>query len=114
VNLHLRRGDYFAFRLRVPTAVEGEYEDIASGYEYLAQIRQNADAEDVLATLTVTPFDDGPDDRGIELAIDHADSALLPKKSAWDCQLTDSEGRPRTWFAGTVNITKDVSRAVAP
>lgn len=122
VNLYLKRGDYFPFRLRVASDVEGEFIDFTD-YTFLAQIRQTADSDTVLATIDVTRFDNGADDRGLDFVITDTVSKDLPTGrvtktpkpvAVWDCEITDPDGHPRTWFAGDVYVSKDVSRAVTP
>ncbi len=109
VNIQGVQGDYWAFTVRVPSDVDGEYVDF-SGYTFLSQIRVNALSDTVLATFTVTDTGTTVADYGIFVELAAEDTADLPERAVWDLKVIDGSGDPRTYFAGDVDVTYDVSR----
>lgn len=109
VNLSGVQGDYWEFTLRVPSTVDGEYVDF-SGYTFLSQIRTNALSDTILATLTVAAVGATPTTYGIQVSLAAATTATLPAQAVWDLKVINGSSEPRTYFAGDVNVTYDVSR----
>ena len=109
VDLYGVQGDTWIFTVRVPSDVDGEYVDFA-GYTFLSQIRTNALSEDVLATFDVTATGATPQTYGVQVQLDPVDTAELPQRAVWDLKMTDGDGVTRTYFAGDVHVSFDVSR----
>lgn len=109
VNLSGVQGDFWEFTLRVPSAVVGEYVDF-SGYTFLAQIRANALSDTILASFTVSATGATPSTYGIIVSLSAATTATLPAQAVWDLKVINGSSEPRTYFAGDVDVTYDVSR----
>lgn len=130
LNLDIYRGDhvevFFRLRERVydPNAnfgegayVAGDYINL-TGYTAAAQIRAKAMDNAVLAVFEASIPADTLETRGSVLLTMHTNvTSTLPVDmltgiglAVWDCQLTNSQGHPRTYMAGAVNIIADVTR----
>jgi hypothetical protein len=106
-NLDLVQGDDYVATVTVTNA-NGTPADI-SGYTAKAQIRQDVADEarrvDVeIATAVASP--------NVTLTIPHAITQTLTAASyVWDLQLTSAGGQITTILAGTVVVTREVTRA---
>lgn len=109
VNLAGVQGDYWEFTIQVPSDVDGEYVDF-SGYTFLSQIRTNALSDTVLATFDVAATGATVTTYGITVSLDATDTATLPQQAVWDLKVINGASEPRTYFAGVVDVTYDVSR----
>lgn len=109
VDLYGVQGDTWIFTVRVPSDVDGEYVNFA-GYTFLSQIRSNALSDTVLATFDVEATGATPSTYGILITLDSADTQDLPQSAVWDLKVTNGSSETRTYFAGNVNVTFDVSR----
>jgi len=114
VDLGFVRGDSMVRRIRVRDAVPGTYVDFSGYSDILAQVRQSPNSAVILATFTVTVYDNGPTDRGLRLELSDAVTATLPPAAVWDLQLSSVSDGPRTWLSGRVVCDPDVSRPVTP
>jgi hypothetical protein len=115
VNLIFTQGDDWAKTFRV-----GSRPDPESAVEYwdltdwvgASQIRKKATSTTTLATLTVELGDQSdPDTVGsFTVTLSALASAGLPSACVWDLQLTDPNGIKRTYFAGSVTASREVTR----
>jgi hypothetical protein len=80
-----------------------------SGHTFLAQIRAERDATEVMAVMTI---DAGNAANGVLLRTLPATEARKLQGTAayWDLQTTRADGFVRTYLAGKVRIKGDVSR----
>lgn len=107
--LSITRGDDVSFTFRIADDTPGTYKDLST-YTPAAQVRESPDATAVLAAFTITDYDNGASDRGIICELDAADTAEFPARAYWDLQLTDPEGKVRTYLSGEVTTARDVTR----
>lgn len=117
VNLVLTQGDDWIKTFRIGSRPDPEsaveYWDL-TGWTGSSQIRKKATSADVLATLTVEigPDQDVAETAGyITVTLTATASAGLPAACRWDLELTDPDGHKRTYFAGTVTASREVTRA---
>ena len=84
-------------------------DDLSSGHTFRAEIRATQDDATALATLTVAATGANT----LQLTLPASEAVDLTGSSAfWDLEVTrTSDGFVRTYLAGDVEITKDVSRA---
>lgn len=108
VDLRIYRGDTFEaqeFRWEQPAGTPVNI----TGYTVAAQIRLKPDAEDTEAEFECTITDAVNGKWTIEMADDVTED--LPKKTLyWDMQLTSPGGVTKTFAAGKIVLTKDVTR----
>lgn len=112
--LKLYRGDTRVWedvfrRAPVPPATVGDPIDL-TGYEFLAQIRATEDSVDVMAVIDVEIVDAAAGTIRRTLTAAEADK-LVVGTAHWDLQATHPDGTVRTYMAGRVRVTGDVSRA---
>lgn len=93
----------------VAPATEGDPIDI-TGWEFLAQIRATEDATEVMATIDVEIVDAAAGTIRRILTAAEADK-LVVGTAHWDLQAIHPDGTVRTYMAGRVRVTGDVSRA---
>jgi hypothetical protein len=106
VHLALYRGDDFG-PWQITATVAAVPIDLTD-YSIKAQIRQTQDATAILADFVCT-ITDGPN--GVfTIEMDDAQTADLPRSCKWDLQLTDTGFHTRTFMAGNVTVTPDVTR----
>ena len=107
-NITLYRGDTWTADIVLTDTVSGSVLDL-TGYSALAQIRATADAASAEASFaSVLTELEGK----VTLTLSAAASAALTITSGvWDLQLTDASSAVRTYLAGSVTVTPDVSRA---
>ncbi len=111
MELRFARGDDAVFNVRAESsATPGTYIDFSGYSGFLCQLRSDPAATTVLATATVTDYDNGGGDRGVTVSFAAADTDDLPESCYWDLQMEDPDGKTRTWFAGAVRVKRDVSR----
>jgi hypothetical protein len=107
VNLSLYRGDDFGPQEFIWEQPAGTPVDI-TGYTITAQIRASQDATDILASFACT-ITDAPAGKWT-IALTDAQTTTLPSSAYWDLQLTSPGGVTRTFAAGRVKVTRDVTR----
>lgn len=110
VDVILTRGDRLALTMRTSVA-----ERVAAwtGATWLAQVRETADADDVIATFEATETIDG--DTITVLFASDADTSGWSGSYVFDIQLSSGPLAPYTYLSGsTIYVTPDVSREVAP
>ena len=102
------RGDTFSNTIRLKDKTTGEPLDL-SQWSWLAQARKDADADTVMATITV---DTTRAAQGIlTLSIPSATTETM-SAGVWDLQGTNmDDGRVKTFGKGTTAVQKDVSRS---
>jgi hypothetical protein len=105
-NLVLYRGD--SGRLKLTVTSEGAPVDVSAA-TWDADVRATADSPEVLATLTITPVAGDTGSVWIDLPASESEKLTI-SPAVYDVQMT-LDGTVRTLLAGTVTITKDVSRA---
>jgi len=113
------QGDTFDFFFRVRNRVydvatsayiAGTYVDL-TGWTGKAQIRANADAAVVLAEFSVTISNQITTPGGVLLVLTPALTAALPATGGfWDVELTNAVAEVRTFIAGAVTVTKQITR----
>lgn len=103
VNLNIYAGDDVQFALVITEGSSGNPVDLA-GVQVKSQVRATAAAPEVLATIV-------PDieDNVIRMHLTSAESAALPQRAVWDCQV-DTAGLITTLVGGTVTVTPRVTR----
>jgi hypothetical protein len=111
--LELYRGDTRLWEMHladdpVPPATVGLPIDL-TGYEFLAEIRVSADPDATLmASFAIDVVD--PANGIITRTLTATEAAkLTPGSARHDLQLTDPDGKVRTWLAGRVKVRGDVS-----
>jgi hypothetical protein len=119
VNIAFVRGDSYSKFGRVRTKVwdataqayiPGPYRDI-TGWTGLAQVRATVDTATVLFEFTVTVGNQETVPGSFFLtAAPAVTAALTTLAGVWDLQWTTDTGEVYTYAAGTVTLTKDVSR----
>ena len=105
LNLCVYRGD--TGHLRIQVTVGGAPADVSAA-TFDADIRATEDDTEVLATITATPVAGQPS--MVDLLLTATESAKLDQNAVWDLEMTLG-GEVTTLVAGTVLVTKDVSRA---
>lgn len=107
-NLTVYRGDTLVLDVVLTDTTTGLVLDL-TGYSALAQIRATADAASADASLAAVLT---PAEGKVTLTLSAAASAALTiTTGVWDLQLTDGSGVVRTYLAGSVTVTPDVSRS---
>lgn len=118
-DLSIYQGDSFDFFFRVrerdwdpftETYTAGPYVDL-TGWTGKSQIRQTHEATDILAEFTVTFSNQATTPGGVLLTLTPAQTVALPAKGVWDVQLTNTAGEIRTFIAGSVTTSREVTRA---
>jgi len=104
LNLCVYRGD--TGHLRVQILIAGTPADVSSA-TFDADIRSTTDSDEVMATMTATPVAGQPD--MVDVLLPAEESAKLDTNGVWDLEMTLG-GEVTTLVAGTVTVTKDVSR----
>lgn len=114
-DLVLYQGDDWSKTYRVGSRVSADdpivYWDL-TGYSGKSQIRKKAGSADVLAELDFVLGDGQDTDEGagyFTVSLSAEDSALLPRVCYWDIELTDLDGKKRTYVAGKVSVTREVT-----
>jgi hypothetical protein len=105
LNLCVYRGD--TGHLRIQVLIAGVPADVSAA-TFDADIRASADSTVLLATLLAVPVAGQPS--MVDLTLTAAESAKLSTSGVWDLQMTLG-GEVTTLVAGTVTVTKDVSRS---
>jgi hypothetical protein len=106
-NLDVVQGDDYVATVSVTNA-DGSPADI-SGYTAKAQIRQDVADEARRVDVEITTAVASPN---VTLTIPHATTQTLTAASyVWDLQLTSAGGQITTILAGTVIVTREVTRA---
>lgn len=108
LDLTLYAGDGFSMRINFVDKTTGDPWPIEG--TWLAQIRATAVAADPIAEFVI---DDSDAANGhIVASLTGADTrACLGNVTCfWDLQQTPPEGQPRTWYAGKVKVSQDVTR----
>jgi hypothetical protein len=103
-DLNIYEGDDYEFSIRL------EFE--VNNLTPLAQIRVLPGASAVVTEFTVTKPDiteDGDNQRTLVLSLTGAQTRLLPGRSYYDVQLTDSDNVTHTYVSGQIFTTKEVS-----
>lgn len=114
-TLSLYRGDSVRLVRRFRPVLEdgtlGAYFDL-TGCTPKAQIRASSTATTVLVEFTATLDDQTDPDTvgGVILEIVAGDTSALPDGAQWDMQLTHADGFVRTYIAGPVVSTGQVTR----
>jgi hypothetical protein len=104
-DLNMYEGDAYEFLIRLDFEVDN--------LTPLAQIRVLPGASYVLTEFTVTKPDiveDGDNKRTLVLSLTGEQTRILPGRSYYDVQLTDSEGVTHTYVSGIIFVTKEVSQ----
>jgi len=104
-DLNIYEGDDYEFSIRLDFEVDN--------LTPLAEIRSLPGAAVVFAEFTVTKpniTEDGDNQRTLVLSLTGEQTRLLPGKSYYDVQLTDSEGVTHTYVSGMIFVTKEVSQ----
>jgi hypothetical protein len=104
-DLNVYEGDDYEFLIRLDFEVDN--------LTPLAQIRVLPGASYVLTEFTVTKPDiveDGDNKRTLVLSLTGEQTRILPGRSYYDVQLTDSEGVTHTYVSGIIFLTKEVSQ----
>lgn len=114
VDLPVYRGDPVdaSFRLysTPDRGVTKTYLDL-TGYTGRAQVRSSADDDVVLLELVVEVADPQEGDLlGVVMISSGPTGDVPPGFAVWDLELTPPGGSPRTWLAGAVPVTGDVTR----
>lgn len=118
-DLSIYQGDSYDFFFRVRERVydpvmeeftAGDYINL-TGWVGKSQIRVTHDAVEVLAEFSVTLSDQTTTPGGVLLMLTPAQTAALPSKGVWDVQLTNTAGEIRTFIAGGVTVSREVTRA---
>jgi hypothetical protein len=103
-DLNIYEGDDYEFSIRLDFEV--------NNLTPLAQIRVLPGASAVVTEFTVTKPDiteDGDNQRTLVLSLTGAQTRLLPGRSYYDVQLTDSDNVTHTYVSGQIFTTKEVS-----
>lgn len=82
-----------------------------TGYTGHAHVREEPDAEDILAEFTII-IDTGAENGWMTVEMASAIAQELPGVAAWDLELIDPDGKKRTVFAGKCRAVADVTRVV--
>ena len=104
-DLNMYEGDAYEFLIRLDFEVDN--------LTPLAQIRVLPGASYVLTEFTVTKPDiveDGDNKRTLVLSLTGEQTRILPGRSYYDVQLTDSEGVTHTYVSGIIFLTQEVSQ----
>lgn len=104
LDLNLYAGDGFAIQMVFTDKDTGEPFPLPG--TWAAQVRASPSASEV-----ITSFNIGTDEATggkLMLSLSGAQVDLIPSGAYWDLQQTD--GDPRTWHAGRIYVTKDVTR----
>jgi hypothetical protein len=104
-DLNIYEGDDYEFSIRLDFEVDN--------LTPLAEIRSLPGAAVVVTEFTVTKpniTEDGDNQRTLVLSLTGEQTRLLPGKSYYDVQLTDSEGVTHTYVSGIIFVTKEVSQ----
>ena len=104
-DLNIYQGDDYEFSIRLDFEVDN--------LTPLAEIRSLPGAAVVVTEFTVTKpniTEDGDNQRTLVLSLTGEQTRLLPGKSYYDVQLTDSEGVTHTYVSGIIFVTKEVSQ----
>ena len=104
-DLNMYEGDDYEFSIRLDFEVDN--------LTPLAQIRVLPGASYVLTEFTVTKPDlveDGDNKRTLVLSLTGEQTRILPARSYYDVQLTDSEGVTHTYVSGIIFKTLEVSQ----
>lgn len=83
-----------------------------TGWSGKSQIRKKAGSTEVLAELTFSLGEGQDTEEGagyFTVSLSSDDSALLPRVCYWDVELTDSDGKKRTYEAGKVTVVREVT-----
>lgn len=107
--IEFRRGDDYAHKIILPAVDEFDAAIDWSGASFAAQIRSDADADDVLASFAIDDAHLAEDPPYVMLSLDASVTADLPISSVWDFEETRN-GRPRTPLGGPVACYRDVTR----
>jgi len=117
VNLAFAQGDDLIKTFRIGSRLTPESEVVywdLTGWTGKSQIRKKATSTTVLAELTFT-LGDGqavPETAGyFTVSLSAADSSTLPAACVWDLELTNDSDVKRTYFAGTVTVSREVTRS---
>ena len=103
-DLNIYEGDDYEFSIRLDFEV--------NNLTPLAQIRVLPGAAAVMTEFTVTKPDiteDGDNQRTLVLSLTGAQTRILPARSYYDVQLTDSDNVTHTYVSGQIFVTKEVS-----
>ena len=104
-DLNVYEGDAYEFSIRLDFEV--------NNLTPLAQIRTAPGAAVVVTEFTVTKPDiteDGDNQRTLVLSLTGEQTRILPGRTYYDVQLTDSEGVTHTYVSGQIFLTPEVSQ----
>lgn len=104
VDLKLYAGDDFYLALVVSDPDTGDAADL-TGVQAYAEIRTSPASEEVLADFLTTIVGNV-----ITLQLMAMDSAALPAKSVWDCQVITVSGECVTLVSGKITMMPEVTR----
>jgi hypothetical protein len=109
LDLTLYAGDGFSMRIAFIDKTTGDPWPIDG--TWLAQVRSTAASTEVIADFVI---DDSDADNGnivVSLTGDDTRACLAGAPTCfWDLQQTPPGGQPRTWYAGKVKVSQDVTR----
>jgi len=108
LDLLLYAGDGFSMRINFIDKMTGDPWPVDG--TWIAQVRSTATSEEVLASFTI---DDSQANVGhITASLTGADTRACAGQVTcfWDLQYTPPGGQPRTWYAGKVKVSQDVTR----
>lgn len=106
-HLIVYRGDSGRFRVTVTNA-DGTAADVSTG-TWDADIREQAEAVQPMASLTMSPVENRPDQIDVILSATTSASLRPGGPWYWDLELTMG-GEVQTLLAGNVTVRADVSR----
>lgn len=107
-DLEIYQGDTFELTVTLNQPVGTPVD--ASTWDWAGQIRPQPGSGELLADLDCE-FDDDGTDGVIVVSLAAADTAALPAgTAAWDLQASNGGGWARTFLAGTVTVTAEVTR----
>lgn len=110
-NLSIYAGDDYAADVTV-LQVDGVTPADLTGYTAQAEVRPSLTDVSLTPAATFTTIING---NVISILLTHDDTRLLTKPAyVWDLQVIDSNGWITTLLAGSVAITKEVTKVYAP
>lgn len=115
-NLSIYKGDSYAFTFRLRArdldGTPGEYVNL-TGCTAKAQIRATEDSSTVIAEFdTEIPTQSGDDLGRVNISLPSATTGGAGfVNGKWDVQITFTDGTVKTYLAGSVTVTKEVTRA---
>lgn len=106
LNIRLYRGDDFRMELTIVSDATTLAPIDITDYSFAAEIRDTTNGT-LLATFTDTTID--AEAGRLDLTLARAVTQALPDGGVWDLEVTDTDGKHTTWFAGTVSASGDVT-----